>query len=240
MFFFEVAVRLPFLLAVAFAIPSIHVLLVPEKPVTDDNTYNDDSEGLCRRYSINSVVPGEPVAQYKTVGALHPAAATFPGLTVFSPSTWFPRATDSIDFRHKRQRLHTTFRESAYQPRRTFREAFEDTLPRVLKSWTMFVFRTMFYQITSQVTVFIVERAYEAMTGEEMNVSAYIMNTLRFYWDWAAGMSGFALHSIKWITLGFTMLLDQLLVWLGRQITMVTEAMHDRRLQYEGLNAVQF
>jgi hypothetical protein len=104
----------------------------------------------------------------------------------------------------------------------------------------MFVFRTMFYQITSRITVFVIGRAYEAMTGEELNVSAYIMNTLRFYWDWAAGMSGFALHSIKWITLGLTMLLDQLLVWLGRQITMVTEAMHDRRLQYDDLNAVQF
>jgi hypothetical protein len=53
-------------------------------------------------------------------------------------------------------------------------------------------------------------------------------------------MSGFALHSIKWIILGLIMLLDQLLVWLGRQITMVTEAMHDRRLQYDDLNAVQF
>jgi hypothetical protein len=240
MFFFEVAVRLPFLLVVAFAIPSIHVLVVPEKPVTDVNTYNDDSEGLCRRYSVDSVVPGEPVAQYKTVGALHPAVAIFPGLTVFSPSTWFPRATDNIHSRHKRQRLHNTFREPTYQPRRTFREAFEDTLPRVLESWTMFVFRTMFYQITSRITVFIIERAYEVITGQEMNVDVYIMNILRFYWDWATGMSGFALHSIKWIILGLIMLLDQLLVWLGRQITMVTEAMHDRRLQYDDLNAVQF
>lgn len=104
----------------------------------------------------------------------------------------------------------------------------------------MFVFRTMFYQITSRITVFIIERAYEVITGQEMNVDVYIMNILRFYWDWATGMSGFALHSIKWIILGLIMLLDQLLVWLGRQITMVTEAMHDRRLQYDDLNAVQF
>lgn len=240
MFFFEVAVRLPFLLAVAFAIPSIHVLLVPEKPVTGDYTYNDDSEGLCRRYSIDSVVPGEPVAQYKTVGALHPAAAIFPGLTVFSPSTWFPRATDNIDFRHKRQRLHTTFRESTYQPRRTFHEAFEDTLPRVLESWTMFVFRTMVYQTTSRITVFIIGRAYEAMTGEDMNVDDYIMNILLFYWNWATGMSGFTLYSIDWITLGLITLLEQLLIWLSRQITMVTGAMHDGRLQFDDLNAVQF
>ncbi|CAN9217347.1 unnamed protein product [Alternaria alternata] len=76
---------------------------------------------------------------------------------------------------------------------------------------------------SGQITVGTIQkRAYEAMPEEEMNVSAYIMNTLRFYWDWAGGMSGFALHSIKWIILGLIMLLDQLLVWLGRQITMVT------------------
>ncbi|CAG5161676.1 uncharacterized protein ALTATR162_LOCUS6072 [Alternaria atra] len=98
MFLFEVAVRLPFLLAFTFAIPSIHMLVVPAKPKSDDITYNNDSEALYRRSSIVSVVPGEPVDQYKTSGILHPVAVTFPGLRFFSPSTWFPRATDAIGF----------------------------------------------------------------------------------------------------------------------------------------------
>ncbi|KAL1798915.1 hypothetical protein ACET3X_002952 [Alternaria dauci] len=240
MFFFEVAVRLPFLLAVAFAIPSIHMLLVPEKQQTDHHKYNEDSEALYRRCSINSAVPGEPVAQYKTAGTLHPIATTFPGLAFFSPSTWFPRATDSIDFLHKRQRLYTTFRESAYQPRRTFREAFEDTLPRLLESWTMFVVRTIFYQTISQITMVITGRVYEAITGEKMDINAYIMNVLRFYWDWATGMGGLASYSVKWIISSLIVLLDRLFMSIGRQVTMAAGVVHDTRLQYEDLNTVQF
>ena len=240
MFLFEVAVRLPFLLAFTFAIPSIHMLVVPAKPKSDDITYNNDSEALYRRSSIVSVVPGEPVDRYKTAGILHPVAVTFPGLRFFSPSTWFPRATDAISFRHKRQRLHTTFCESTYQPQCTFREAFEDIIPRVFESWTMFILRTMFYQITSRIIIFVIGRTYEFVTGEEMSVDAYITNVLRFYWDWAAGMSGITSYDVKWAVSKWVVLFSQVSVWLGRQTAMVTGTMHDTRLEYEDLNTVQF
>ncbi|KAG9193019.1 hypothetical protein G6011_03054 [Alternaria panax] len=240
MFIFEVSIRLPFLIALIFAIPSIHIFLTPEKPVSDDCEYHDNSEAFYRRSSIISVVPGEPVARCKTAGTLHPVAVTFPGLAFFSPSTWFPRATDPIDFRHKRRRLHTTFRESTYQPRRTFREAFEDTLPRMLEGWTRFVLGTAFYQITSRITIFIIARAFEATKGERMDVDAYVTNVLRFYWDWAAGMSRLTSYSMMWAISKLIMLLVQLSIWMGRQIMMIIGAIHDTTLKYEDLNTVQF
>jgi hypothetical protein len=239
MFLFEVAVRLPFLLAFTFTIPSIHILLVPEKPKSDDIAYQNDSEALYRRSSIVPVVPGEPVDRYKTAGILHPVAVTFPGLTFFSPSTWFPSATDPIGFRYKRQLLHTTFCESTYQPRRTFREAFEDIVPRVLESWTMFILRNMFYQITSLIIIFVIGRTYEFVTGEEMSVDAYITNVLRFYWDWAAGMSGITSYGVKWAVSKWVMLFSQVLIWLDRQTAMVTGTMHNARLEYGDLNTSQ-
>ncbi|KAH6882935.1 hypothetical protein BKA58DRAFT_27158 [Alternaria rosae] len=39
LFLFEIAVRLPFLLALTFAIPYVHMMLTPEKPTLHNNTH---------------------------------------------------------------------------------------------------------------------------------------------------------------------------------------------------------
>ncbi|KAI4952782.1 hypothetical protein J4E91_003256 [Alternaria rosae] len=44
LFLFEIAVRLPFLLALTFAIPYVHMMLTPEKPTLHDSMYESDSE----------------------------------------------------------------------------------------------------------------------------------------------------------------------------------------------------
>jgi hypothetical protein len=189
---------------------------------------NDSEEALYRRSSINPAVPGEPAALYKTT-------ETFPGLTFFSPSTWFPRATDLVDFRHKRLRLHTTFRESAYQPRRTFREAWDDTGPRVLESWGMFALETLCFQIASRVIMRVAQFAYEAMIGEEVNdnfVHIYVMSILRFYRDWTVGIGGIVWYVVK-------RLVGKVLLLLGKQVMMGVGGMRDTRLEYEDAKTLQ-
>jgi hypothetical protein len=88
--------------------------------------------------------------------------------------------------------------------------------------------------------MFIIGRTYKVMTGEEMSVDAYLMNVLRFYWDWAAGLSGIASYGVKWVIVKVAMPFAQLLVWLDRRTTMVVGAMQDTNLQYENPNTVQF
>jgi hypothetical protein len=234
-FLFKITVRLPLLLALTIAIPYVHMMLTPTKPTMNDDTYENGSEALYRRPSIISLVPGDPTAHYKAPGTSWPINTTFPGLAFFSPSTWFPSATDQVDFRLERMRLHTTFREPAYQPRRTFREALEDTGPRLLKSWGGFILETICFQIASRFTMRILQFTYVAMSGEEVNdnfVHVYVVNLVRFYNDWAVGLASIVWYIVRRIV-------GRTLVSLGRQTVTSAGKVGDTRLEYEDVNPVQ-
>ncbi|KAI4626933.1 uncharacterized protein J4E87_004274 [Alternaria ethzedia] len=235
LFLFEITVRLPFLLALTFAIPYVHMMLTPEKSTLCSTAYESDAEeGLYRRSSTFSIVPSQPAAQPKAPATIGPISITFPGLNLFLPSTWFPSATDPS--RSRRVRLHTTYRESAYQPRRTFREALGDTGPRLLKRWGAFALETLCFQITSRVMMRIAQAAYEAMSGEEVNdnfVHMYVMYVLRFYKDWTVGLS-----SITWFVI--KRIVGKTVLSLGKQTVMAAGGVKDITLEYEDANTVQF
>ena len=211
-------------------------MLTPENSTLQESAPDNDSEeGLYRRSSTFSSAPSEPVAQYKAPATIGPINITFPGLTLFLPSTWFPSVVDSSD-RPRRVRLHTTYRESAYQPRRTFREALGDTGPRLLKRWGAFALETLCFQITSRIMMRIAQAAYEAMSGEEVNdnfVHMYVMHVLRFYKDWTVGLS-----SISWFIV--KRIVGKTLLSLGKQTVMAAGGVKDTRLEYEDVNTVQF
>jgi len=211
-------------------------MLTPEKSILRSTAYESDSEeGLYRRSSTFSSIPSQPFVQQKVPATIGLINITFPGLTLFLPSTWFPSAIDSSN-RPRRVRLHTTYRESAYQPRRTFREALGDTGCRLFKRWGAFTLETLCFQITIRIMMRVAQAAYEAMSGQEVNdnlVHMYVMYVLRFYKDWTVGLS-----SITWFIV--KRIVGKTLLSLGKQTVMAAGGVKDTRLEYEDANTVQF